>query len=482
MKNPQRIIAIVICLVLAIAVLGSIISATIHRRTDNADPSAPATSTKLSAVTLYEQAADIVSAAQDLTLSIAESITTTTENGVFSERSERSVQYTGLGTESMSALMEETLSIGNYNVSYSEFYHDSIMYLTLGGSHFSVSISDEEFCKRNIPATLFDTSLYSNIDASQMGSSTIIKFDAPTAAEIWALPEGAVFHGANGLATLNETLHLTMSTYDISYSIGSTQFTKHIQISLKTDPVYLFLPNTESFIHIQHPDAPIILEKACGYLMQAQSVTANIQDTIICDAFGDDREQTISIDMYGEESKFMARLDLTVLLVNSSRGGEELRRHEKILLRDGKYSVTIDGVPSPTNAEIAARDMRINCQDLLLSTILLPEYIAGISFTDLGDSYRFDFSATSSLAKTMCRSACDILYKDSELLINLSSDSSTENLGAYLQIQKDTGLPTASGIFYTGNYTIDGHSYMLKYQTDQTYSAASNTAYSTITG
>ena len=482
MKNPQQMIAIAICSILVIAIVGSIASGIVVRNGIQADSSSTGeTAAPIPAVELYEQAAKNISSAQDLTLSISESTTTTTDNGIFSERTERSVQYSGLGTKNISAHMDETLSIGDYKISWSEYFFDGMRYLTLGGGKFCGEITREEYLKRNIPPILFDPSLYNNIAGHQADDDTVIKFEAPSEAENWALPEGATFNSAAGFATLNNSMQLTASTYDISYSIDSIQITKRIEISIQTDPVTLNLPSIDEFTRIEHPNTPILLEKACGYLMQAQSVTANIQDSIICDAFGDNRTQTVAIDMHGEGSKFMAKLDLSALLVNSSRGGEELRKSENILFRDGNYSVAIDGVPSQNNAQITAKDMRINCQDLLLSTILLPKYITGVSLTDLGDAYRFDFTTAASLSETLCKNACDILYKDPEFLINLSDDSNIENLGAYLQISKTTGLPTASGIFYTGTYTIDGHSYMLKYHTDQTYDITSDTAYNTIT-
>lgn len=476
MKSMQRIFAITICVLLAIAISGSLISSMIARNANNADPSFDSnTYPPISAVDIYKEAAAIVDAAENLTLTITDSIITEANNEIFSERSDRSVHYQGLGTDTMSALVNETLSIGNYNITHSEFYNNNSLYLTVGDGKFSSAISEKEFHKRNIPAIFFDTSRYGNIEATQTENCIIIKFESPVTPEPWAFPDGAGFISANGSATLDANMQLTMSTYDISYTIGSAVFKRHIETSIKTDPISMNIPNIESYIQIQHIDAPIILEKACGYLMQAQSISANIQDTIVCDAFSDDRNQTISLDMHGQDSDFTAKIDLSLLHIHSSRGGEALRRSENILFSEGKSSVTIDGVPSQGNVEITAHDMRANCQDLLLSTILLPEYISGVSISEDNDYCRFDFSTTPSLAETMCQGACDILYQDPKLLIDLSSDSSTEKLGAYLQIHKATGLPTASGIFYTGNYTIDERSYMLKYETSQTYCIPSNT-------
>lgn len=483
MKNPQRITAIGMCALLAVTVIGLIISSLVGRGIRSDGPSATSNTTlQFSPAQLYQQEADAISQLKELSLKVSVSTEMTVGEETFSERSEQSLLYKGIGTGSMTALMDESLTIGDYGVFNSESYADNTLYLTVGGGSFCAPITEEDFCKRYTPAILFDTTQYENITASEEGSITVLSFDTPSSGETWALPQGASFRNASGLATLDQDNKLTMSTYDITYTLGSVEFKKHIQITIFTDPVSIPSRADTDYTQIEHPDAPLMLEKACGYLMQSQSVTANIKDMIICDAFGDNRTQEIHLDMYGRDSKFMTKMELSSLLVNSSRGGEETKKNEQMLFRNGEYSITIDNGTPQINTNVTAQDMRVSCQDLLVSTILLPRYIAGTKLLDSGNSYQVYFSATDALAQTMCRSACDILYHDSELLISLSSSGKINNLGAYIEVDKYTGLPIASGIFYNGTYTIDDHSYQLHYQTDQTYNAVSTTAYDSITG
>lgn len=483
MKNPQRIAAIGICAMLAITVIGVIISSIVSRGPGDDDSSATSDTTlQLSPAQLYQQEAASISLLKDLSLKVTVSTEITVGEETFSERSEQSLLYKGIGTGNMTALMDESLTIGDYGVFNSENYADNMLYVTVGGGSFCAPITEADFYKRYTPAILFDTTLYESITASEKGSITVLNFDTPSSAENWALPEGASFQSASGLATLDQNGKLTMSTYDIVYTLGSATFKKHIQITILNVPVSIPSHDSTAYTKIEHPDAPLMLEKACGYLMQSQSVTANIKDMIVCDAFGDNRTQDIHLDLYGRDSKFMAKMELSSLLVNSSRGGEETIKNEQMLFRDGEYSITVDGGAPQVNTNVTAQDMRTSCQDFLVSTILLPRYISGTKLRETENTYEISFSGNDALGQTMCRSACDILYQDSELLISLSSSETTNDLGAYIEVDKYTGLPIASGIFYNGTYVIDGHSYQLHYQTDQTYSAVSTTAYDSITG
>lgn len=478
MKNPMRIAAIALLAIIAVSVIAACIST--YEPTPEAPDTEPVTVAEDPAV-LYRQAAMAVENAEDMILRISTSTKTTVGSESFYESSEQTLSCDGLDTEHMRAVMDETLTMGDYSVFNTESYADNMAYFTVGEGSFCAPMAAEAYLDRYAPAVLLDPTLYSSIIAAYDTGSTTITFADPTGMEVWAAEEGRTLISAEGTAVLDAENALTESTYSVTYAQGEATIQKTFSVKIELSDVTADLADADC-VQIQHPDAPLMLERACGYLMQARAVTASIAESITCEAFGDDRTQTTKLSMFGDEADLMAKLGVSVILVNSSRGGEATQRNEQMLFRDGAYSITIDGGEPVVNSTMTAQDMQSACHSFLIGTILLPKYISDATVTDTGSTYRFDFTTTEDLADAMCRNACDTLYADPELLHTIASSSTTNTLGAYLEISKDSGLPTSSGIFYSGTYTIDGNPYLLRYQTDQTYDAASLTAYNDIIG
>lgn len=479
MKNPMRIAAIALLAIIAVSVVAVCIS------TFEPSPEAPSTEPVTAAMdpgVLYRQAARVVANATDMTLRIFTSTKISVGGESFSEKSVQVLSCNGIGTESMRAIMDETLYIGDYSVFNTESYADNTAYITVGEGSFCTAMTADAYLDRYAPAVLLNADLYSSITAVYDSGSVVITFARPFTIETWAAEEGCTLINAGGAAILNKDKVLTECNYSVTYSLGDATIEKSYSVKIDLTAVSVDTPDAEDHIRIQDLNAPLMLERACGYLMQARSVTANISDSIICEAFGDDRSQTTQISILGKESDFMARLDISTVLVNSSRGGETTQKNEIMVFHDGAYRITIDGGEPNVNSSVTAKDVQSTCHSLLIGTVLLPGYISDATVTDTGSTYRFDFTTTEDFADVMCRNACNTLYADPELLHTLASSSSTNALGAYLEIRKETGLPTASGIFYSGTYTIDGNPYLLRYQTDQLYDITSSTAYNNITG
>lgn len=479
MKNPMRITAIALLAMIAVSVIAVCIST--YKSAPEQSPTEPVTATVDPAV-LYRQAAKAVENAEDMTLRIYSSTKTTVGSESFYENSEQTLNCDGIGTEHMQAIMDETLSMGDYSVFNTEAYADNMAYFTVGEGNFCTPMIAEDYLDRYAPAVLLDSDLYSSITAAYDTESTTITFARPFDMEAWIAEENLTLIEAGGTAVLNKENMLTECTYSVTYSHGEATIKKSYSVKIELGEVSVDTPASEDCIQIQCPDAPLMLERACGYLIQARSVTASIVDSIICEAFGDDRSQITQLSMYGEETDFMAKLGVSVVLVNSSRGGETTQKNELMLFRNGAYTITVDNGEPTKNSAMTAQDMQSTCHNFLIGTVLLPGYISDATITDIGSTYRFDFTTTDDFADAMCRNACNTLYADADLLHTLASFSTTNTLGAYLEINKDTGLPTASGLFYSGTYTIGGNPYLLRYQTDQTYDAASLAAYNDIIG
>jgi uncharacterized protein YbaP (TraB family) len=92
-----------------------------------------------------------------------------------------------------------------------------------------------------------------------------------------------------------------------------------------------------------------------------------------------------------------------------------------------------------------------------------------------------DLKLTEEFADRICRYLNNELWGDEEFLTGLASAYETTTNEAYLAIDGTTGFPTAIGVNYAGEHTIEGQAYVLSMQTDQTYELASQSAYKAIT-
>ena len=69
----------------------------------------------------------------------------------------------------------------------------------------------------------------------------------------------------------------------------------------------------------------------------------------------------------------------------------------------------------------------------------------------------------------MRANACKTLYDNPDILSEQTESYSVDISVGYLRIDKDTGLPIASGFRYLGTYTIDSLPYRLEFRADQQY-------------
>ena len=421
--------------------------------------------------TLYLQASEKIASENSLTMYIGTFKTISVESQSFTEASQQHLTYQ-FDTEGslLQAAMDETLRLGNNTVEISEAYADGIGYLTINGSTFTAPLTGEECRMRYAPAILFDPEIYSSIQSTHYGNTACISFSQPNRPEIWATPENATFLDASGYAVIDAHGTLTESTYTVSYTLENSNVTETIRVVISPTADSIILPDTaETYASLEYLDAPKILEKACGYLLQARQIDANFSKKLACQAFAIDLTQTTSISMSGIGDTFSALIETDVYQINQSRGGEitELQQSERF--KNGTYSLATNGSRPIENASVDYPTMLKYCQDLLVESILLPSYITSASVSESANTYRITLYASEAFAEVICADACDTLYNDPTLLNTLASSYSTDLVECYLDVEKSTGLPLASGVRYVGVHTIEGISYQLTAQINQTY-------------
>lgn len=461
----SRIAAFVLCVALPLLLTGCFASGNTEKTQATAFASDGVPSS------LYQQAADKIRDTNSLSLYIGTMTSTTAGGQTFSKTSQQLLNIQNYGTNAMQASMEETLRIGTYSIAISEIYTDGTGYFTVNDSPFSAPMTAEAYCARYAPAALFDTALYSDIQAYAYGAATGITFRQPTAGESWAIPSGAEFTDASGYAVLDPSGALKESTYTVTYKLGAASVSQTTRVIIRSSAAaQVKSPGpAESYTTLEYPDAPRKLEEACGYLLQATQIQASAVENIACHAFAISRSQTTSLSMSGAGDTFSALLDINVNQINESRGGEVTMIQQTERFQNGTYSISSNGGQSTTNTSVDYESMRTYCQDLLVESILLTEYITGASVTRTENAYRITFQGSEALAEAICGDVCSTLYNDPTLLNTLASAYTIDTVECYLELDNSTGLPAASGLRCHVTHTIEEISYLLTTQLDQTY-------------
>lgn len=419
---------------------------------------------------LYQQAADAVSSAESLSLYIGTMTQTTVENQTFSEASQQYLQYRVDKTKGLQAAVEEVVLIGTHKYTVSEVFTDNTNYFTVNDSPFRTGITGEAYRSRFAPAAPFDPNLYGSIQTVESGARTCIIFSQPTAAEVWSIPEDAVFLDASGYAMLNSGGALTDSTYTVTYTVGSATVSKTFKIIIcSTDAEIPSPSNSAAYITLEHADAPRWLEQACGYLLQAGNVKSQSSETITCQAFSINRTQTTSLSISGEGQNFQAVLDTNVTQINQSLGGAVIKLTETEHFQNGMYSISENGSVPAENPSVDYASMNAYCEDFLVNSIILPKHIGAARLSETETTYKITFQANQLLAEAICADICDTLYNEPALLDTLASASTANTVECYLELDKQTGLPVSSGLSYSATHTIEAISYQLTSQRTQAY-------------
>ena len=418
----------------------------------------------------YLQAVNALNNAQDLKLQIRISTKTQIGSQTYTLLSDQTISYTDLHTEAMTASVEEVLTVGSHKANVSEVYSNNTVYITMLGGSFAGNCTPDEFLARQVPVIALTPSSYKNIDGIIRHNTSIIRFTQATSAEPWALPDGGELITAEGIAWLDQSDRLLKSRYTLTYRCAGVTFTKEYSITLKTaSEITVELPdNPESYTMLASPYAPRMLEIAAGYLTQEGSITADYDELIQCEAFGDKRHREILINMQADDG-WSARLDTSITLTNSSREDDVVHLTQSETFLNGQHTVSSNGATPELDATVTEDLFHNYCHELLIGTIVQQHYISGATQNEESDIYHIEFSANEDFARYVSSYACQALYQDAGILDAIADNYTTKEIRCYLNISATTGLPKAAGIYFCGSYTIHNIQYQLIYQADQTY-------------
>lgn len=417
---------------------------------------------------------------QDRTVQMKLDTTTRTQigNEEFTERAQQTATlYYENGTFT-AGTSEESLTSGSQTTSLTQSYQDGALYMDLDSSSFTATMTAADYLSRLPPAVMFDEVLYSSILGTQIKEVTTISFSKASSAETWATPADAQFLSASGTVRLSKDSRIQESTYQVQYTVGAQTVEKTVTAvyywyDLGRTPPHI--EETDKYTHISDPDAPLLLERMSGLILQAENISGNYTEYIFCEAFGDTRTRSIDLQMSQGDS-FAAQISTAVSLTNSSRAENNAQRQQLEIFENGVYSLSVDGEFIQPEAPFTEESLRSYCRDLLVGTILLPQHITAVTTEKIDGTVMLRFSANQDLAALISTDACRTLYQDPSVLNSIASNRFTDIMECYLQIDPATGLPLSSGIHYSGTYTISTLSYKLAFQAEQAYQFSSAAA------
>lgn len=418
-----------------------------------------------SALEQYAAACEAVVSAPSLSLRITSEKTISVAGETITESSDQVVTQARRGTDSEKILVSELVDYGeNYSVIYEEIYSGGTLYLLVDGTHRLAGTMDAEtYFASHIPAVLLDAALYETVEAEDGKLS----FRDPTAAESWAMPEGAALVDASGTAYLDDSGALDKSEYTLSYDYGSTRVTESVSVSVKLEAGEIHVPAVEDYIKLTDISAVRLSDRVCGYALQSSAISSTLTESITCQAAGVVRSQSTAIDLLDRED-LTASITTNLTQLNYSNGRSESYTQEESF-RDGVYSIREDGGEAETDRSVDSAVIRTYCDDSFLSNMLVLDYWRDAEVRDLGDVYLVNCTYSKLLAEDLRAEICQTLFEDDLFLDKLTSDTELTQISGYFAFDKYTGLPTAAGCAYAGSDVIDGQSYVLALQRDQTF-------------
>lgn len=419
---------------------------------------------------VYQVAVSSISAQDSLALQAQTTTTHKVADSIFTGSANTTLQYANRNSEDLQVSVLETLHFGSYTTQIQEIYADETAYLQMQDSLFYSGSTSQEFVDRYSPTFLLDPSLYKTITGIKSKDGAILHFDNATAPEASALPSGATFVKANGIAYLDGDHSLSKTEYTIVFQFGSATITKTTTVTVLSEQTFqIAIPDdTSDYTYLTYIDGPRMLEITSGYLLQATVIEGQYTEDIQCKAFGDAQKKNVLVKM-ADGKEFVADITSVVTLTSNSRSGGPVVLEQTETFEDGTYHISTNHSESEVDDNMTKDTMISRCQDILLGTLPLSGHIQDSNITVLEDCYRIEFSGNAELSELISKNVCETLYNDTKILEQLSSDHLSSSLECYLEISKDSGIPIRSGIDYSGIYVIDNISYPLIFQAEQTY-------------
>lgn len=420
-------------------------------------------------VAVYTQAVSHLTAAENIYYKVTGSKITAANDNTIEESFSQLITYEAQNSSSFRGCVEEDLTVGTQNIKSFEFFSEGIAYFTTQSASYKAEMAQADYTKRYTPVMPIDSALYAEISGVKTRAQSTITFSKPGSVESWVAAEGCSILDATASVIIDSNGELSESDYTVTYDKSGTIVTLQVKVTVIGEPTLpIQLPDTNAYTEISDISVPKLLERACGYLTATQNIYAEYADAIYCEAFGDERIQTSTLSACSAED-YTAMVDTTVSVSNSSKAGAVSTAAKYERFEKGVYSYSSDGSTYSIESSVDKAAMLDYVESLLIGTILLPEHIASVETIETENEIQYKIRPEEEFASILAQDACLMVYQNATVLIEQATDSKTINIASYLCINKQTGMPTASGFDYSGTYTIGGIPYKLTFKADQSY-------------
>ena len=481
MRKPQRLLALLMCLVLLLGLFGcNTVAPTESVPTTPATTDAPP---EPSASERYCQAAQPLRNAQDLAINLTTKKTITAGTETFEQKSKQSLILTGIGTDDFTASMVEDLTNDDLYNQFTEYYNAGTIYVNIyNAGYFQSEMSEAEYLARFAPAALLDETLYTSISAEQTSAGTTLTFADPSDPESWALPEGAQFSSAGGTAKISSTGELTSTTYTIEYTHGNA--TVSMEVSAQAE-IYkntaLEAPSTiDNYKKVDSIDALRLYELATLYMYCTDTASSTIQQTIVCQAAGYMQSEDIQMHYSGLGAQHMSQVQYTITSSNGTSTTEIHKQTERF--QNGTYTYAIDDGKAAANTQVTWKMMYDYLQDQYSGNLPALSYITNVTAEQLGSLIYVEMELNEQWGQDTADDTVALLFEDPDFLNNFASAYRTTASGYYMVLDAATGLPVSAGTNFAGVHTIDGSDYVLRLDSAQTYRIANPDTHEALVG
>ena len=436
---------------------------------------------------LYLDAAEKLTSDGSVTLDVELTEVLTVEDQKFETEKKQVVAYSGLNTDKVIIRMEEDVKYTededaeeDATTPYYETYSDGTVYVELKDTAtFTGELSKEEATRRYVPVTLLDAALYGEITMEESADIKTVRFAAPTAAESWAMPEGATMEEASGSVVINADGTIKSMTYTVSYQYGTANFSRTVTATPRAEAVEATLPEkAEDYTKLQYPLALYTVFASENLLQKAETATTNKDETYISYAGAVEYSKGQTMYMHGTGDDLIAKFDGKIDVYSSQ--GEQTVEQEHVY-KDGKYTITVDdGVPT-VQSGVKLKKVREAAEAELTTSVAPPAYWQDVTVTEICGLQLLEFTYNEDFGNNMQNTVCTTLFQNAALLNGYATKYETKEITGYLSTEAYTGLPVASGLYYEGEHTIEKEEYLLSLQVDQSYTLPSYGAYHEIT-
>ncbi len=478
MKKAIRFLSILLCLSLVLTLVGCQPEAptTVSTQGIQATQTTQSTAPMNPAATMFDSAMDHLLKQKNVTLTVDRQDSMTVNGEEFTTSGRQCIAYTGLGTDSFAATVEDTTTFRHYVSRSSEVYTGGTVYSSYTEGNFQSKMTAQDYMARYLPLELVDRNLYTDCKLTD----GVIYLDGGIAPEHWLNAE-AEFVSSSATVTVGKDNKLESITCSVSYDLIGASIHSEITVSYSyPQPNTIEAPKeSESYVSLSHIDAPRFTDHAYGFLLDAKSVSGSLMEMSVLQATGVYSTNHITWNADYQTGSLAAKVT-TNYHVTDNVYNETLDTKLEELFLDGKYTIAEDGGANKPNSSVTTQIMGNYIDNLLTENLLGDGFFASAECTDLGSLLLLEFTCNDDFGQLINEIVCQGLYNDPHFLDNYASSFHTRKAEYYLSIDKYLGLPVAMGISFEGEHIIDGQPYKLIYQVDQVTSLASLDSYKAI--